>query len=401
MTNSLRKKYFFPILLLGTSISHTQFAYADLSLFTNNANPPPIRIGLSALFAAGGASVGEATISDLQGGGHDPNRNGFTVQNIELSIGGAVDPFFDGQASIIYQIDDQGETVIEVEEVYALSKRLPYGLQLKAGQYFTEFGRLNNQHPHTWAFSDQPIILTRLFGGDGIRSQGVRLAWLSPLPWYSEFYAGIQNARSETTTSFISSARTENTDVNNIERSINGPEDFLYSARWLNGFDVNDSISTNLGASALWGPNSTGDTNKTSIYGIDFYAKWQAEVSQAGFPFITWHTEYLTGNYDVSNASNKSSWKDNGWFSQLSYGYRKGWIAGLRLEQVSSNSDDATDPNRDSRNRTALNLTWLPTEYSKLRLQYNADHPEHLSETAHSIWLQFEFNLGSHAAHTF
>lgn len=385
--------------LISAGVTNAPTATAGNGYFVMNNKT--IDIGLSALFAAGGSSVGEANVLDLQGGGHDPNRIGFTIQNIELTVGGAVDPFFDGQANIIYQINEQGETVIELEEVYALSKQLPYGLQLKVGQYFTEFGRLNNRHPHTWRFTDQPIILTRLFGGDGLRSQGARLAWLSPLPWYSEFYVGVQNARGETTASFISDSRLVGTNNDVSNHPINGPEDFLYSFRWLNGIDVSDTISSNLGVSALFGPNSSGDSNRTQITGMDLYVKWQAETSQAGFPFIAWHSEYIMGHYNADTSNQSKTWKDNGWFSQLSYGYKKGWVAGVRFEQADSNIPATADSNHDNRTRTALNLTWFPTEFSKLRLQYNADKAAHLPKTVHSIWLQMEINLGTHAAHTF
>ena len=52
------------------------------------------------------------------------------------------------------------------------------------------------------------------------------------------------------------------------------------------------------------------------------------------------------------------------------------------------------------------NLTWYPTEFSKIRLQYNQDFLEqiHFSSSARdvdSVFLQFEFILGAHGAHKF
>lgn len=111
-------------------------------------------------------------------------------QNVELSIGATVDPYFDGQTHLIFLIDADGETVVELEEAFFTTRSLPWGLQVKGGQFFTEFGRQNKQHPHTWAFVDQPVVLSRFFGGDGLRSQGVRTSWLIPTDWYSEFYLG-------------------------------------------------------------------------------------------------------------------------------------------------------------------------------------------------------------------
>ncbi len=129
---------------------------------------------------------------------HDPNKRGTTVQNIELAMRAAVDPYLDGQAYIIFQVDSEGESVLEVEEVLFTTLVLPFGLQVKGGQFLTEFGRLNNRRPHAWAFVDQPVVNTRMFGGDGLRNSGMRLSWLTPLPWYSEFYFTFQQANGET-----------------------------------------------------------------------------------------------------------------------------------------------------------------------------------------------------------
>jgi hypothetical protein len=58
------------------------------------------------------------------------------------------------------------------------------------------------------------------------------------------------------------------------------------------------------------------------------------------------------------------------------------------------------DPARAARWRVSPNLTWYPTEFSKLRLQYNYDDRDSLGDD-HSVWFQFELILGAHAAHTF
>ena len=86
------------------------------------------------------------------------------------------------------------------------TRSLPDGLQLKAGQFLTEFGRINPTHPHAWAWLDQPIINTRVFGPDGMRAPGVRLSWLLPVEWFSQVYLTVQNANGETMASFLASA---------------------------------------------------------------------------------------------------------------------------------------------------------------------------------------------------
>ncbi|MDP1708800.1 MAG: TonB-dependent receptor [Gammaproteobacteria bacterium] len=363
----------------------------------------PIQVGLSSLFTAGGSSVDNAALEGLQAGAHDPNRNGFTVQNVELTLSGTVDPYFDAQASIILQIDSAGETKVELEEAFFTTRGLPAGLQVKGGQYFTEFGRHNAQHPHSWAFVDQPLILSRLFGGDGLRSQGARVSWLTPLPWYSELYVGAQNPNGETATSFLYEENEEIGGHTLLDRSARDAGDLLYSARWLNGLDLSDTVSMNLGLSGLRGPNASGLGTDTTIYGADLYLKWQPAQSQRGFPFVAWHSELLNRRYQTD----AETLKDWGGFTQALWGFTPGWVAGLRLEYAEGSGgavgyDISADALRDNRTRLSPNLTWYPTEYSKLRLQYNRDWAEHLAEKdAHALWLQMEFSLGAHAAHTF
>ena len=73
-----------------------------------------------------------------------------------------------------------------------------------------------------------------------------------------------------------------------------------------------------------------------------------------------------------------------------------------RAEYADAKGETADDALRDRRTRASANLTWHLSEYSKLRLQYNRDWTEHLAEKdVHALWLQFEYSLGAHAAHTF
>lgn len=326
------------------------------------------------------------------------------MQNVELSLSSTVDHYFEAQTNLIFLIDSEGETVVELEEAFITTRGLPGGLQLKAGQFFTEFGRQNKQHPHTWAFVDQPIILSRLFGGDGLRSQGVRLAWLMPTNWYSEVYLGAQNANGETVTSFLFAPGEEVGGHTLTDRSSKNFSDQLYSARWLNGLDLLETLSMNIGLSGLMGPNSSGNNTNTVIYGADLYLKWQPLRSQRGFPFVAWHTEFLERDYDAEDVSDPSreTLKDSGGFTQVLWGFKPGWVAGLRYGFARAAGDSVSDPLRDTRRRLSPNMTWYPSEYSKVRLQYNYDKSEYLTDnTNHSLWLQVEFSIGSHAAHTF
>ena len=72
----------------------------------------------------------------------------------------------------------------------------------------------------------------------------------------------------------------------------------------------------------------------------------------------------------------------------------------LAFQRLPQRNRQRRDQLRRERWRLSPNLTWYPSEFSKIRLQYNYDNRADLG-VDHSVWLQFEFLLGAHAAHKF
>jgi hypothetical protein len=323
---------------------------------------------------------------------------GFSIPNAELALDGTVDPYFKGFANIVYKLDKEGETGVELEEMYFLTTSLPANLQLKGGQFFAEFGRQNPQHPHAWAFADEPLVLNRMFGPEGLRSQGARLSWLVPTPWYTEAMVGVFNSAGGTAFSFRSEESAEIHGGIPVEREVKGLGDLLYVPRLATSFDLSATQTLLMGVSAAFGPNNSGPDASTQIYGADVYWKWKSATAAQGFPFVSFQSEMLTRRYDA--AQSNENLRDNGAYAQLLWGIKPRVVVGLRGEFA--NSDDATliSTSRTDRSRITPNVTWYPTEFSKFRVQYNYDHRVGIGND-HSLWLQFEFLLGAHAAHKF
>lgn len=370
------------------------------------------------------------------------------MQGLELSLSGAVDPYFRANANILFQVDSGGETLVEVEEAWMETVSLPANLQLRAGQIMTDFGRHNPTHPHQWAFVDAPLVLARFFGPDGLRNLGARISWLAPTPFYSELMLTVQNSHGGTASSFRGGGHSHGHEAAehlpfalrhaDNDRSIEGVEDMLLTPRYAMSFDLSDTQVLLLGTSAAFGPNSSGGQGggetRTEIYGIDATWKWKAVTHHAGFPFVSVQTEALVRRYDAGAFDwadeddgnglsdlatgapatlDRETLLDYGAYAQLLYGFRKGWVAGLRVDCVFGTRGDyesgrfafgddelGRDPSRADRWRLSPNLTWYPTEFSKIRFQYNFDDRK-TEGIDHSVWLQFEFLLGAHAAHKF
>ena len=366
-----------------------------------------MNIGFVSLTDAGWSTASD--VGRLQPGDHDPRVNGFTLPNTELTFDGAVDPYFKGFANIVYKLDPGGETGVELEEAYVITTSLPANLQLKAGQFVTEFGRQNPQHPHAWAFVDQPLVLNRMFGPDGLRSQGARLSWLLPTNFYTEAMVTVANSVGETAWSFRSPESPEIHGGAIVDRQSRSPGDMLISPRVATSFDLTETQTLVLGASGAFGPNNSGQKSRTRIYGVDGYWKWKPAAARVGFPFLSLQAEALKRSYDAAQRISADSpgiilpaetLKDWGSYAQVLWGIKPRIVAGLRGDWTRGNDGAFDSQDRANRFRLSPNFTWYPTEFSKFRMQYNYDDREEFGKD-HSLWFQFEFLLGAHAAHKF
>lgn len=333
-------------------------------------------------------------------GGHDPKQNGFNTQQIELTFGSVIDPYFRGDASLVL-VPENGETKIEIEEAYATTLALPSNFQLKAGQFFNSFGRGNAIHPHAWNYVNKPLVLSRMFGGDGLRNPGLQLSWLTSLPWYSEVIFSSQNSNGETAVSFRPDGKMRTLD------------DSVALLKWNNFFSLSETLSLNVGSSFLRGSNDASSSkNGTQILGGDIYFKYRNPGSLSYFAL---QAEIIRRDYKTASGTID----DWGWYTELNY--RLGdawqrWMMGLRYDWVSGKQAGAPNtspgeldpitnetPDRDvsKRFRVSPVLTFYSSEFSKVRLQYDYDKPDSWGNPQHAVHLQLEFLMGAHGAHKF
>ena len=397
------------------------FPTTDAAVTGNGASSPApltiagggksyLNISFDAIFTAAASSSGD--LSHLSVGDHDPQQRGFNARNNEIALDGAIDPYFEGFANIVFKLDNGNETSVEVEEAFLQTTTLPWGLQVKGGQFFDPFGRINPTHPHTWDFVNAPLAMGRLLGPDGLRGVGVQVSWVTPLPWYSQFLVAVQNGNGGTAQSFRNlgddgtfyGRRT-------IDRQLNGFGDLLFVPRWENSFDLTPTQTVLAGISAAFGPNDTGASSSTQIYGVDLFYKWKPTNAEGGWPFVKWQSEILWRHYEAGRGLDNSfprseTFKDWGAYSQVIWGFKKGWSAGIRGDYLHEDDSLITDdPDRQSRYRLSADVTFYPSEFSKIRLQYDHDFLKatHFQDggSEDSIYLQFEFALGAHGAHKY
>jgi hypothetical protein len=318
----------------------------------------------------------------LMAGGHDPTKNGFNLQQLELAASAMVDPYFRFDANIVFS-----QFGVEIEEVYATTLSLPWNLQVRAGQFLTRFGRINATHPHTWAFVDQMLVIGKFFGGEGNRALGAELSVLLPLPWYVELVGSATDAAGEgTARSFYGGD----------DLGVNSPLDLQYTGAVKQFFPVSDNWSLSWGLSYATGPNSTGRDNRSEVYGTDLYLKYRP-ITEGSYTAVSLDAEWLLRRRQVP----ARVLQDHGLYAYLFWRFALRWAAAGRYETVSGVAGDSLDPEWEgTRHRVGANLTFWPTEFSRLRLQYDYDLPAWRSG-CHGVFLALEFAVGAHGAHKF
>lgn len=371
-----------------------EMAGADAAAAPSNAvggsTPLRLQAGPALIDLAFIADLAAAWFSDADprmAGGHDPAGTGFHLQQLELALGAAVDPYFRLDGNLVFSLFG-----VEVEEIYATTLALPAGLQVRAGQMLTRFGRINATHPHAWDFADQMLVVGRMFGGEGFRGLGVELSWLLPLPWYAELVGSTHNADGGSTMRSF---------YGNDNLGIRDPGDLVQVLALKQFWDLTDRLSLLAGASAAIGPNGTGPTARTDIGGGDLTLKWTP--GGAGGRALRLQTEWLLRRRQTPG----DLLGDHGGYAYVLWQWSKRWQTALRYEYGSPIRDaqerivaDDLDPDwLGERHRAAVAGTFRPTEYSRLRLQVNHDIMTWRPEPVHGVMLTAEFAVGAHAAH--
>jgi hypothetical protein len=296
--------------------------------------------------------------------GHDPARTGFTLQEIELAIQSVVDPYFRADTFLSFH-----EAGVELEEAYLTTLALPRGLQIRGGKFLLPFGRHNQKHLEQWHFIDNMLVNKYLLGPENLNELGVEISYLFPLPFFLQVQGVFSNGDNDT--SFGGGRK----------------QDFLYQGRVSVSFDPSSSMTVLMGVSGATGFNNTGPGNQTQLYGGDLLVKWRSRAGRG----ITWQSEYIFRSLQGAG----TLLRDGGAYTYLDWQFHKRWHAGLRFDYVGLPEDVIT---REW--RLTPTLTFDPTEFSRLRVQYALGQVGG-ADAVHAAFLQLQFNIGVHGAHAF
>lgn len=348
------------------------------------------------------------------GGEVIPGRGG-SLGESELFLSGNIDPYFRG--ALLAALTP--ENTVEVEEAFFETLALGKGFTAKGGRFFSGVGYFNQVHPHAWDFAD-PSLVQNAFLGRNYGDDGAQLRWVAPLPVLVQF--GVELGRGR-----------EFPGAGEVERNRNGAESQVYFANV--GGDIGVSNAYQVGASHLRQRTATdgsafldydditGTSNlfqgRQRIDGLNFVYKWSPDGNPKyrNFKFVTeWFQRRYDGDFTFDTtgvaATDAMNAKQSGWYAQAIYQFMPYWRVGGRYDRLShgnvglnANAANLTPPDFDP-TRYSVMLDWSPSEYSRIRLQFNRDRSrQDLASgeaiTDNQLFLQYIFSLGAHGAHRF
>jgi hypothetical protein len=344
-------------------------------------------------------------------------KRGWNFNYGEMSLYSVVDPYFDLFAVINLAPESAG-----LEEAYFTTRKLPYGLQLKAGKFLASFGRVNEQHEHYWDFASRPLIATALFGEEGLNEIGAQVTWVAPTSFYLVLGGEVLNGENEQ--SFGISNISDPAGSVSLD-AVQSPN--LYIGFMRASFDIDDAsfllgasnaagiTRTDQGFSSVGGTGQAVDAN-TNIICSDLTVKYSLDAIR----FIAFQSEYMyrvmNGTEYVRDSSNavsslKMDKHHSGFYAQIVTKLDQLWEIGVRYDLLMQNDVMLAGANQHMPSnlpRYSAMIEYNPTEFSRLRLEFNRDESRYVQTSEgwskqlfSQIVLQANFIIGAHGAHAF
>ena len=324
-----------------------------------------------------------------------PGQRGLALGESELAVEGNIDPYFFGSATLAYATEG-AETKTHLEEAYIATTALPHGFTVKGRRFNSRIGYLNEFHRHADDFTDRPLPYPRHARQPRRRrgvyaDDGLQVRWVAPTETFfelgAELFRGELPGRGRAARRPGCTRCSRTSAVTSARSTAGAPGCRRLTPRPMRA----RAARTASPAPAAYGsPTSSGNGRRTAT---------RARASSSCRRSISGATSRACSTARATPA------RKTGWYAQAVYRFVPRWSAGLREDRLSSNNRGGTvagstlDSLGHTPRRTSLMLDYAPSEFSRLRLQYNRDQSQ--AEADNQWYLQYIMSLGAHRAHSY
>lgn len=290
-------------------------------------------------------------------------------EELELVFTGYLNPY--ARADVFLSTSGE-ETEIEEASTTVL-RGLPLALQIKAGRYLLDVGRINSQHPHQWSWLERPLMHRAFLGEEGAGAVGLQASTMRPVGdraltftvnlFSADFFAGTDSL---------------------------GPAGLGLSSRLSLFSSLGEFTSLDAGISYLAAPYNPDQDLLAQVGAIDFKAKWRPDMYRA---FMVVMEAMASRREKPSSGSTDAL----GVFASAGWKWRRRYDAGLFFDY----SQQPMEPDQDAR-AFGLYFGFMPVEEtSRFSIIWRRETADFHRGIRSSLTLQILWSLGPHKPHSF
>jgi hypothetical protein len=302
----------------------------------------------------------------------------FQFKELELALNAYLNPYM--RADVFLGISGDG---IEIEEAnFTILRGLPLSLQFNAGKYLLDFGRINQQHSHQWAWIERPLMNQQMMGDEGLRVVGVRASTLIALG---------DNAVTITGSAFGSDAFAEEDAPDD-----GTPEQTMGNGRITVFRQLSDFWDLEVGGSFLAGEYDPAQSLSLQMSEADVKIKWRPDTYRA----LVWTGQVNTSQRDVAaddSLATVTTVDATGAFTSLELVWHKRWSAGGFLDWT----QDPVVADEEAHAQGAFFAFSPAEETARFSLVFRHQTSDATDYADNSLNLQFLWALGPHKPHSF
>lgn len=353
---------------------------------------------LAAAAAAQGVNPEISVVGDVRAfvndNAADPDEGELQLdlESVEVALQGYLNPYARADVYIAYHDEE-----LSVEEAYAsILRGLPWGLQVRAGKYRVDFGKLNLLHPHAYSFLDTPLPHQELLGEEGLVDIGANLDTQVP----------VGNAALTLSVNLLKGDFAE-PHHHHEDKLLLSDEDegeeldpgLGTSERIALFVPTGDYAGFEVGVNALQGTLDEPSDRRVDLLGADVKYRWAPDRYRS----LTLQAEWLRSERDVLHQHEPGADPEleqvraGGYYAFADWRFAQRWNLGAILEATDLAEEEGVSVERYG----AFAGFQVMEETTMLRLLVRRTDHDKLSEPYHEVVLQLVFSLGPHQAHWF
>ena len=281
------------------------------------------------------------------------------VREIELVLGSNVDPYSRLDATIAFNED----STAELEEAYLTRFQLPWSTTARIGRFKPRIGKDLAMHRDSLDTVDEPLVIRRYFGEEGMNKSGVDVTKLLdiPSPFTHQLTLGIlEGGTGEGGTAFGETKRRPT----------------LYG-HLRNYLDITDMTNLDLGLTYAAGHKDEEAAFKVNVLGIDatlihhLNANQDLKLQSEAF-YMDRKESFVDVINPVTGAVTSQDLDGHLWgaYGLADFRLDPRWATGLRLDYVEVVDNPINNPHSADIGYAGY-VTFYQSEFARWRLQFN------------------------------